>query len=79
MTLYAERLPECCFCQREIDPNGKQTMRRVFGWEKVRKGGEGTQALKDRQFTMEFAHVLCLDVKLAGEDPKAMYVKESLL
>jgi hypothetical protein len=59
---YKEHQPYCKFCDREVDPTASNVYCMVKGWQKNRGAGEGVYPIKDRDYTGEYAHALCLDI-----------------
>lgn len=57
-----------CFYCGELIPSSRGAHARVTGWEKARKAG-GTNALRVRERTGEWAHDRCVDMKSRGHDP----------
>lgn len=56
----------CMYCLREIEPS--RAYRRVIGWERRREGG-GTNALRGRRPTNDFACTRCIDRIVLGLPP----------
>ena len=56
----------CKFCDLPVDPNQLGVYRYVKGWEKARRKGGGTNALRLRERTDTYAHSPCIDSEVRG-------------
>lgn len=66
----------CAFCQEHINPNARNTYRRVTGWEHRRDAG-GTNAVALRETHEEFAHSSCITLESSRRRSRIADAQES--
>lgn len=62
----------CLLCREPIDPDDRNTLRRVAGWEQKASGSSSRRAGSDivlRAPTGELAHQSCVSLARRGIDP----------